>query len=85
MWVAQITEPATQGQHNEQLHALQRRFPGYVFSIMMGKPAFIIARPDPRTVLSDADKPTEEDMLRHILTELLDEVITRFIGAEMEA
>ncbi len=78
MWVAQITEPAEQGQQDEQFEALVRRFPAYRFSIMMGddKGSFIIARPHPETVLFPEDEATEVEMLRFILTSLLDEHIT---------
>ncbi len=76
MFVAQVTEPAAQGQHNEQYTALKRRFPAYQFSIMMAGSPFIIARPDPHTILSQDDECTEVEMLRFMVTSLIDELIT---------
>lgn len=76
MWVAQITEPASQGEHNEQLQALEQRFPAYRFSIMMADRPFIIARPREETIKFPEDEATEADMLRFIVTELLGELIT---------
>lgn len=76
MWVAQITEPAESGHHNEQFAALARRFPAYQFSIMLGKQPYIIARPRDETIMFPEDEATEGDMLRFIVTELLDELLT---------
>ena len=84
MWVAQITEPAEQGEQDEQYQALVRRFPAYRFSVMASgheDPTFkdryyIVARPRSATIKFPEDQATELDMLRFILTELLDEHIT---------
>lgn len=90
MWVAQITEPADQGEEVHQLHALVRRFPAYHFGIVSeigGKP-FIIARPKASTILFPEDEATEVQMLRFIVTCLVDELITGHMitdGQEQDA
>lgn len=76
MFVAQITEPAEQGQQQDQFEELTRRFPQYQFSILMGRKPCVIARPDPKTVKYPDDEGTEVEILRYILTMLLDEHIT---------
>ena len=76
IWVAQVTEPATQGEHNEQFEALQRRFPQYHFSIMMGEQPYIICRPVDETVQHPSDIGTENEILRFIVTSLIDELVT---------
>ena len=78
MWVAQITEPADQGEQEEQFAALEHRFPAYRFSIMAcsNDRYYIIARPHPSTILFPEDEATELDMLRFIITELINEHIT---------
>jgi hypothetical protein len=76
MWVAMVTEPADQDQHNEQLNALIYRFPQYHFSIMMASPPYIICKAREDTVMSPDDEGNEVEMLRYMLTSLLDEHIT---------
>ena len=76
MWVAQVTEPAQQGEHHEQFQALVERFPSYQFSIMMGRKCFVICRPHPDTVKFPEDQGTESEILRFMVTELLNELIT---------
>lgn len=78
MWVAQITEPAEQGQQEEQFAALEHRFPAYRFSIMAcsNDRYYIIARPHPSTIMFPEDEGTEIEMLRFIVTNLIDELIT---------
>ena len=78
MWVAQITEPAEQGEHDEQYAFLTERFPAYRFSIIGAAHGrrVIIARPHPETIKFPEDEATELDMLRFIITELINEQIT---------
>lgn len=78
MFVAQVTEPSEQGEHNEQYEALQRRFPEYNFSVMMStNPSpFIICKPVEETVMFPSDEGVEVEILRHIVTVLIGELIT---------
>ncbi len=75
MKVAQITWPAQQGEENHQLAALVRRFPDYHFGILSGKDTepFIVGKPQ-----QDGDFPDEDEveMLRSIVTSLIDELCT---------
>ena len=74
MWVAQITEQldgASQGLHNELYQILEQRFPEYNFSVMLGSKPVLIARPISQTVMHPEDEANENEMLRHIVTELL--------------
>lgn len=76
MWVAQVTEPLDQGQHNEVFSMLLERFPAYQFSIMMGPAPYIIARPRDETIQFPEDEATERDVLLFIVTELIGEILT---------
>lgn len=77
MFVAQITVPSNDGQHNKLYQALQARFPLYVFSILMGPRPCIIAKAAPETVRSPEDEPNEVEMLQLIVTDLLLELLAQ--------
>ncbi len=76
MWVAQVTEPATQGEEEHQLMYLTKRFPQYRFSIMMGREPYIICKPVEETVMAPGDEGQEVEILRFMVTMLIDDAIT---------
>ena len=91
MWVAQITIPATQGEHDIQCAALEQRFPVYQFSSMHSGSPFIVCKPrNPKLsqMTTQQHDALEREILQFILTSLLDELITGHMitdGQEEEA
>lgn len=76
MWVAQITEPATQGEEEHHLMYLMDRFPQYRFSMMMAKQPYIICKPVDETIMMPGDEGNELEILRYMVTTLIDDAIT---------
>lgn len=80
MWVTQVTEPSSMGEEQDQCAFLTKRFPQYQFSVMQVRPhPFIICKARDETVIYQGDEGKEVEMLRFMLTMLMDDAITGYV------